>query len=460
MKNPKPNHYGRRIRLAGFSSERPMVIMAAGIMMILSVTGSGIAADAEAVNLAVPAGTMSIINGEFRMTDLPVLIDVSSAQVQSLRFGMDYVVDSRGGAAAAGVTTWSLKLDAVRGPAVDEQEEAVVLASIVEQESTSWTSDGIESGSLDATLLVPADADFVKATLSALNDVSGDKKLFKVGSYVTFVKDATAVFAPDPGPDGTALECDIVPGQDLLTHAFSPKVTTQDWSSDSNAFEVSVAALDEDCSEPCEVDLIQPFCDVIDPATNEPVEPKVRARAYMGPAVPAQPFICTGTHKTVSTGTVGGSVGGGLVLKAEVSASLSMAVLEQYDFACNYAMRAEGVGEDGFFRKVQLHTRNGWSGGSYTPTGPPCEYTGEPGMSSCARDISVVTDSFSGTGIAGPGGGGTPIWRLPTSVTICPATSPPLSLKATNSAYQDIPDLYAVEDFDSWTCQVIGINYG
>jgi hypothetical protein len=199
-----------------------------------------------------------------------------------------------------------------------------------------------------------------------------------------------------------------------------------------------------------------------------PGAPMVRAEPRIDSTTPGQ-YPCSGTHQPVGTLTVGGSVSGGAVIKATVSASLSVSVAEQYDFACDYAMIAQAYGEGGFLRRVRMEKHETTTldpllmqldpGAPGVPTGTFCEYSGLPGFGACyTPEDKVLRDAFSGAGIAGPGGGGTPAWPLPTQVTICPPTSPTLSLTAIGEPYSGLP-LYEVTDSKAWACQNFAIHY-
>lgn len=191
--------------------------------------------------------------------------------------------------------------------------------------------------------------------------------------------------------------------------------------------------------------------------TPPPLLPTVRAEPLIGPTIIGTPHVCTGTHQTVSTGTASGSVSGGLIIEAKVEYSISLAVLEQYDFACDYAMIAQAHGEQGFVRRVRMELDvDGAAQG--VPFGASCSYTGIPPDDECTTFAPVLEDAFSGAGIAGPAGGGTSAWPLPTQVKICPPSEPYVSMTAIGETWQGIP-LYELTDGRSWTCQSFAIHY-
>jgi hypothetical protein len=196
-----------------------------------------------------------------------------------------------------------------------------------------------------------------------------------------------------------------------------------------------------------------------------PMTPVVMALPTIDATLPAAPTVCTGKHQTVATGTVGGTVGGGAVIKAEVSVSATVAVLEQYDFACDYGMFAQAYGYGGILRNVRMEKDNPSFELLFGPDGPKgepipgqCQYAGlQPLDTDCmTRAFPVLKDAFSGVGIAGPAGGGTAAWPLPTQVRICPP--PGWSMTAIGEPWVGIP-LYEVTDSKPWVCQNFAIHY-
>lgn len=182
--------------------------------------------------------------------------------------------------------------------------------------------------------------------------------------------------------------------------------------------------------------------------------PPVQAHAAATPTIGFSPtpgtgqYTCTGSKTTVATGTVGGSVGGGLLVPAEVSASVDIHLI-QYDFACDYSMWATGSGYGHVNRRVQNALQKG--GATPVPLGDACTYDG-PIVPSCSPPpFAVLTDTFTGAGLTGPG------FPLPTQVSICPPDQE-LAMFTFNDALEGV-SLGQVRDGAAWTCTNYGIHY-
>jgi hypothetical protein len=191
-----------------------------------------------------------------------------------------------------------------------------------------------------------------------------------------------------------------------------------------------------------------PVCDAECTLSLDPLKPEVHASPVIDATAPGAE-VCTGTHHPLATGTVTAKSSGGLIISAEVSASLTFTLLEQYDFACDYAMWAGASGSYGFLRHVHMKVRNA---GVDVVAGAGCDYDGVQ-RESCEANSPFLRDAFSGAGVAGPGG-----VELPTEVTICPSSESDFQELAYNDGYQDLP-FTGVMESGFWSCKTFGIHY-